>query len=95
MSKTEINVVFPVVAVNSQAGKFGFATDKEYNEQIPAINLYVNQINKAGGINGRKINPMIVQFDPTQRRQHAGAVPAVDPGQPARVRRGRRHRHLG
>jgi hypothetical protein len=66
VSKTEINVVFPVVAVNSQAGRFGFATDKEYNEQIPAIHLFVNQINKAGGINGRKINPMIVQFDPSQ-----------------------------
>ncbi len=65
VSKTEINVVFPVVAVNSQAGKFGFSQDREYNEQIPAINLYVNQINKAGGINGRKINPMIVQFDPS------------------------------
>jgi hypothetical protein len=65
VSKTEINVVFPVVAINSLSGKEGFATDKEYNEQIPAIHLYVNQINKAGGINGRKINPMIVQFDPT------------------------------
>jgi hypothetical protein len=66
VSKTEINVVFPVVAVNSQAGKFGFATDKEYNEQIPAIHLYVDQVNKAGGINGRKLNPMIVPFDPSQ-----------------------------
>src|SRR5579863_5549631 len=25
VSKTEINVVFPVVAINSQAGKFGFS----------------------------------------------------------------------
>jgi Periplasmic binding protein len=65
VSKTEINVVFPVVAINSLAGKEGFAEDKEYNQQIPAINLYVNQINQAGGINGRKINPMIVSFDPT------------------------------
>ena len=65
VSKTEINVVFPVVAVNSQAGKYGFATDKEYNEQGAAITLYVNQINKAGGINGRKINPMIESFDPS------------------------------
>jgi hypothetical protein len=65
VSKTEINVVFPVVAINSLAGKEGFATDREYNEQIPAINLYVNQINNSGGINGRKINPIIVQFDPT------------------------------
>ncbi len=65
VSKTAINVVFPVVAINSLAGKEGFAQDKEYNEQIPAINLYVNQINKSGGINGRKVNPIIEQFDPT------------------------------
>src|ERR1700735_1087615 len=65
VTATSINVVFPVVAINSLAGKEGFAEDKEYNEQIPAIHLYVNQINKAGGINGRKINPIIVQFDPT------------------------------
>src|SRR6202453_1042253 len=65
VTKTSINVVFPVVAVNSLAGKLGYAEDKEYNEQIPAIHLYVNQINNAGGINGRKINPIIVSFDPT------------------------------
>ena len=64
VSATEINVVFPVVAVNSEAGRFGFAQDKEYNEQTAAINLYVDQINKDGGVNGRKINPMIVSFDP-------------------------------
>ena len=34
-------------------------------QQINAINLYVNQINQSGGINGRKINAMIEQFDPT------------------------------
>src|SRR3984957_15555237 len=65
ITATSINVVFPVVAINSLAGKEGFAEDKEYNEQIPAIHLYVNQINNAGGVNGRKINPIIVQFDPT------------------------------
>ena len=64
-SATSINVVFPVVAINSLAGKEGFAEDKEYNEQIPAIHLFVNQINNSGGINGRKINPIIAQFDPT------------------------------
>ena len=32
---------------------------------------------------------------PDQRRQHAVAVPAVDPGQPAGLRGPRRHRHLG
>ena len=64
LTANSINVVFPVVAVNSEAGRFGFAQDKEFNEQGAAINLYVNQINHSGGINGRKINPMIVQFDP-------------------------------
>ena len=94
VSATEINVVFPVVAVNSEAGRFGFAQDKEYNEQTAAINLYVDQINKDGGVNGRKINPMIVSFDPREQREHAGAVPAVDPGQPAGVRGDRRHRDV-
>jgi hypothetical protein len=64
VSGNTINVVFPVVAVNSEAGRFGFATDKEFNEQTASINLYVNQINNSGGVNGRKINPMIVSFDP-------------------------------
>jgi hypothetical protein len=65
VSNSTINVVFPVVAVNSEASRFGFATDREFTQQSAAINLYVNQINKSGGINGRKINPMIVNFDPT------------------------------
>ncbi len=59
-----VNVVFPVVAINSEAGQLGFAEDKEYNEQTTAIRLYVNQINAAGGIHGRKINPIIVSYDP-------------------------------
>ena len=59
-----VNVVFPVVAINSEAGQLGFAEDKEYNEQTAAIRLYVNQINAAGGIHGRKINPIIVSYDP-------------------------------
>ena len=63
VTKTQINVVFPVVAVNSLAGKEGFAADKEFNEQLAAIHLYVNQVNKTG-INGRTINPIIAQFDP-------------------------------
>ena len=36
-----------------------FASDKEYGQQINAIHLFVNQINQSGGINGRKINPII------------------------------------
>jgi hypothetical protein len=64
VTATSINVVFPVVALNSLAGKLGFAEDYEYGEQTKAINLFVNQINQAGGINGRKINPMIESYDP-------------------------------
>ena len=60
----EINVVFPVANLSSLAGSFGFAGDPEDAEQIPAIKFYVDQINKAGGINGRMINPIIVSFDP-------------------------------
>ncbi len=60
-----INVVFPVVSLNSLAGQEGFAQDAEYGEQQKAIDFYVGLINKSGGINGRKINPIITSFDPT------------------------------
>ena len=94
VSKTEINVVFPVVAVNSLAGRLGFAEDKEYNEQIPAIHLYVNQVNNAGGIDGRKINTIITQFDPTNDANMQALCRAVDAGEPACLRCGRRHRDV-
>lgn len=60
-----INVAFPVVALNSLAGKEGFAEDVEFGEQVKAIDFFVKQINKSGGINGRKINPIVQYFDPT------------------------------
>src|ERR1700722_18165759 len=47
-----INVVFPVVALSSLAGREGFAEDAEYGEQTKAIELFVKQINRAGGIRG-------------------------------------------
>ncbi len=65
VSAKSINVVLPVVSLGSLAGKEGFAQDAEYGEQTKAILLFVKQINKAGGINGRKINPIIANFDPT------------------------------
>jgi hypothetical protein len=61
----EINVVFPVSNLTSLASNFGFAGDVEFNEQDNAIYTFVNYENDHGGINGRKINPMIVNFDPT------------------------------
>jgi len=64
-----INVVFPVVSLSSLAGQEGFASDPEYAEQTKAINFYVKQVNDAGGINGRKINPIITTFDPTNESE--------------------------
>lgn len=62
---TTINVAFPVVSLNSLAGREGFASDPEFGEQTQAIDFYVKQINDSGGIDGRKINPIITNFDPT------------------------------
>jgi ABC-type branched-subunit amino acid transport system substrate-binding protein len=60
-----INVVFPVSNLTSLSASLGFAGDAEYGEQTKAIELFVKTINDAGGINGRRINAMIVNFDPT------------------------------
>jgi hypothetical protein len=59
-----INVVFPVANLNALASSYGFAGDYEYSEQDKAIHLFVDQINEAGGINGRTINPIITSYDP-------------------------------
>jgi hypothetical protein len=60
-----INVVFPVSNLEALSLNLGFETDVEYSEQTQAITLFVNQINEHGGIHGRKINPIIVPYDPT------------------------------
>ena len=65
VTTSSINVVFPVVSLNSLAGQEGFAQDAEFGEQTKAIKLFVKHINATGGINGRRINPIIVNFDPT------------------------------
>jgi Periplasmic binding protein len=83
VSATAINVVFPVVAINSEAGRFGFAQDKEYNEQTAVIHLYVDQINNAGGINGRAINPIIVSFDPANNANEQALCRQWTQGSPA------------
>jgi Periplasmic binding protein len=65
VSAKSINVVFPVSNLTSLASNFGFEGDTEFAAQNAAIHTFVNAINDAGGINGRKINAMIVNFDPT------------------------------
>jgi hypothetical protein len=78
-----INVVFPVVSLNSLAGEEGFANDAEFGEQTKAIDLYVRQINEAGGINGRKINPIITTFDPTNESEMRALCKTWTEGSPA------------
>jgi Periplasmic binding protein len=65
VTASEINVAFPVSNLTTLATNFGFQGDAEFGKQITAIKTYVNAINDAGGINGRRINPIIVSFDPT------------------------------
>ncbi len=78
-----INVVFPVVSLNSLAGQEGFASDPEYAEQDKAINFYVKHVNDSGGINGRKINPIITTFDPTNETQMRALCKSWTEGSPA------------
>ena len=65
ITRTTINVAFPISNLTSLASNFGFAGDAEYAAQKKAITTYVNAVNAGGGINGRRINPMIVTIDPT------------------------------
>jgi len=83
VSADEINVVFPVVALNSLAGKLGFAQDVEYGEQAKAITLFVNEINRSGGINGRRINPIITSYDPASESDMRSRCKTWTEGSPA------------
>jgi hypothetical protein len=83
VSKHSINVVFPVVSLNSLAGEEGFAADAEFGEQDKAILLFVKQINDSGGINGRKINPIITTFDPTNESDMRALCKTWTEGSPA------------
>jgi hypothetical protein len=83
VSAHAINVVLPVVSLTSLAGKEGFAEDAEFGEQTKAILLFVKQINQAGGINGRKINPIIVNFDPTDETAMRALCKTWTEGSPA------------
>jgi hypothetical protein len=64
VSKTEINVMFPVVNLQALSLQLGFEGDVEYTEQGKAITLFVDYINDHGGINGRKIHADIQFFNP-------------------------------
>jgi len=83
VTTSSINVVFPVVSLNSLAGQEGFAQDAEFGEQTKAIKLFVEQINDTGGINGRRINPIIVNFDPTNEASMRALCKEWTEGSPA------------
>jgi hypothetical protein len=83
VSAKSINVVFPLVSLGSLAGQEGFAQDAEYGEQTKAIKLFVKQINDTGGIHGRKINPIITNFDPTNESAMRALCKTWTEGSPA------------
>ena len=83
VTANEINVVFPVVNLQALSVELGFAGDVEYTEQGKAIALFVNQINDSGGINGRKINPIITFFDPTSESNMRSLCKQWTEGSPA------------
>lgn len=78
-----ITVVFPVVSLNSLAGKEGFAQDVEYGEQAKAIHFFVDQVNRRGGINGRAIHAVVVPFDPTNAPEMRALCKDWTEGSPA------------
>jgi hypothetical protein len=83
VTKSTINVVFPVVNLQALASVYGFAGDVEYTEQAKAIKLFVGQINSAGGINGRKINPIISYFNPASESDMRALCKDWTQGSPA------------
>ncbi len=83
VSAHSINVVFPVVSLNSLAGQEGFASDAEFGEQTKAIDFFTKQINDSGGINGRKIKPIIDTFDPTNETEMRALCKTWTEGSPA------------
>ncbi len=82
VSANAVNVVFPLISFSSIEGEFEIKSDAEYGEQAKAIHLFVNQINDDGGINGRKINPMIVSFDPTNPNEQQALCKQWTQGSP-------------
>jgi hypothetical protein len=83
VTSTKINVVFPVVNLQALSSELGFAGDAEYTEQAKAIKLFVSTINQSGGINGRKVNPIISYFDPTSESSMRALCKDWTEGSPA------------
>jgi len=69
VTSNTINVAFPVSNLSSLASNFGFSGDAEFAAQDKAINTFVKVANANGGINGRRIHAIIVNFDPTNEAE--------------------------
>jgi hypothetical protein len=65
VSAHAVTVVFPVADLSALSSNIGFATDAEFGVQVQAIRTFVNAVNDAGGINGRRIDPVIAHYDAT------------------------------
>lgn len=65
VTPSSIRIVFPISNLTTLSATEGFAGDIEFSQQALAIHTYVNAINSAGGIYGRKIIPEIVNFNAT------------------------------
>lgn len=83
ISGNQINVVFPVVSLTSLVGRLGIANDAEYAEQKKAIKFYVGQVNKQGGIHGKKIHAIIATFTPENTSQMRSLCKNWTEGSPA------------
>jgi hypothetical protein len=78
-----INVVFATVALKQLSAVMGFSDDVEFTEQEQAIRVFVDDINAHGGINGRTINPIISEFDPTSETNMRALCKDWTEGDPA------------
>jgi len=83
VSAKTINVAFPVANLANLSSQLGFAGDVEFTEQTKAIKLFVDDINSHGGINGRTINPIISNFDPTSETSMRALCKDWTEGSPA------------
>ena len=94
VSKTEINVVFPVVAVNSQAGKFGFADGQGVQRADPRHQPLREPDQQVRRDQRSQDQPDDRAVRPEQRGQQQALCRQWTQGRPGRLRRRRRHRHL-
>ena len=63
VTPTSIRVVFPWANLSAFEAAFSFNGSSE--DDVTSIHTYVDDINAHGGINGRRIDPEIVSYDPT------------------------------